>query len=459
MVLHAFHLLLILILPFLGIGTQTASAEPPNILVFVADDVNWDDFGCYGNEAIRTPNIDSLAAGGLLCKNAFLTTPQCSPTRISVLTGKYAHTVRAEDLHTPLPAGQKMVPAYLCEAGYFTGHMRKTHYGPEGEKQFDWYSKDFEFDRFLDEAGEKPFFLWVGFRDAHRPYEPGAVDPPHDPAKVKVPPYLVDDQATREDLALYYDEIARMDENIGRFLAELKTRNELENTLIVYFNDNGRPFPRAKGSLYDSGIKTALLFQWPAKLKAGSVHKGLSSLIDLAPTLLEAAGVPIPEEMQGTSMLPRLLDPDLPGRDSVYSERNWHNCDEHMRSVRTLKYKLIRNAYTDLPHGTAADLSRSPSWRSLKDLKDAGKLAPEQSQIFQVPRPSHELYDVEADPWEFNNLAEDPDHAAVVKELESKLDQWTRETDDFPPTERRRHDDTDRFTGIKFMKSVPDLIE
>lgn len=433
----------------LNLGAVFGQADPPNILVFLVDDVGWDDFGCYGNEAIRTPNIDSLAAGGLLCRNAFLTTPQCSPTRISALTGKYAHTTRTEDLHTPLPEGERILPAYLREAGYFTGSMRKTHYGPEGEKQFDWYSQDLDFGKFLDETQDKPFFLWVGFRDAHRPYEPGAVDPPHDPAQVKVPPYLVDDLTTREDLALYYDEIARMDGDIGRCIEELRRRGKIDNTLIVYFNDNGRPFPRAKGSLYDSGIRTALLFQWPAKIKAGAVHEGLSSVIDLAPTLLEAAGTPIPEAMQGTSMLPRLFEPDLPGRDAVFSERNWHNCDEHMRSVRTMRYKLIRNAYTDLPHGTPADLSRSPSWRSLKELKDRGELAPEQSQIFQVPRPDLELYDVESDLWELHNLADDPGSNEVLKTLEAQLDRWIAETDDFPPTERRREDDTDRFTGIK----------
>ena len=178
----------------------------PNVLIFVADDVGWRDFGFMGNDAIETPNLDRLAAGGLLFTHAFLTTPQCSPTRISVLTGKYPHATGAEDLHMPLPAGERLLPSYLKAGGYFTGHMRKTHYGAEGNAQFDWYDEDLaKFPEFLTASGDQPFFMWVGFRDAHRGYEPGAFDPPHDPAKVRVPPYLSDDDGTRQVLARYYD--------------------------------------------------------------------------------------------------------------------------------------------------------------------------------------------------------------------------------------------------------------
>lgn len=428
-------------------------SRPPNVLIFVADDVDWQDFGCYGNEVIRTPHIDDLARRGLRCEQAILTTPQCSPTRISLLTGRYAHTVGAEDLHTPLPDGELFVSTYLQRAGYFTGHMQKTHYGPNGNRQFEWYSKQLEdFDQFLDAAGERPFFLWVGFRDAHRPYEPGAVDPPHDPATVRVPPHLADTPETREDLALYYDEIRRLDGVIGSCVAELERRELLDDTLIVFFGDNGAPFPRAKGTLYDAGIRTPLVFCWPRVIDSGQVYGGLVSLIDLAPTILEVAGIERPEAMQGQSILAALGDPSLPGRPFAFSERNWHDCDEHLRSVRSERYKLIRNAYLDKPYGNPGDVLNSPSWKSLLALREADRLTPLQEQVFRVPRPEIELYDLARDPWESKNLADDSAYAEVRGELIAALDAWCEATGDFPPEQRRRDDIVDRLSGEWFSR-------
>ncbi|MGE3808092.1 MAG: sulfatase [Gemmataceae bacterium] len=437
-------------------GPLPAADDKPSILVLLADDVDARDYGCYGNDAIRTPNIDALAKGGLLCENAFLTTSSCSPTRISVLTGKYPHATGAEDLHMPLPADQTFVSTYLKKQGYFTGHMLKTHYGPNGIKQFDWYGKKVdEFPQFLDKAGDKPFFCWVGFNDAHRPYKKGTIDPPHDPKEVKVPPYLADTPETRADLALYYDEISHMDGDIGSMVAELKKRKRFDNTLIVFFGDNGRPFPRAKGTAYDSGIGTPLVFSWPTTIKPGSKHTGLASVIDLAPTFLEIAGLDKPADMQGKSMLPVLKDPSQPGRKYIFAERNWHNCDEHIRCVRSQQYKLIRNAYLELPYGNPSDVSSCPSWKSLLELKKAGKLTPQQELLFRKPRPRLELYDMQKDPWEFDNLADKPEYAKVVKELEAELDRWTKETNDFPPERRRRDDNTHRETGVKFTQEIP----
>ena len=439
--------------------TADDKSDQPNVVILLADDVDWKDFGCYGNDAIRTPEIDDLAKTGLLFQNAFLTTSSCSPTRISVLTGKYPHATGAEDLHMPLPADEVFISSYLQEAGYHTGHMQKTHYGPNGDKQFQWYSKGSDIRPFIKEAGEKPFFLWVGFRDAHRPYKPNAVDPPHDPAKVKVPPYLADTPETRADLALYYDEITHMDEQIGDMKKALAEAGESENTLIIFFSDNGRPFPRAKGTAYDSGLGTPLVMSWPKMIKPSQTHAGLASVVDLAPTVLAAAGVPVPKQMQGRSMLPILKNPKLPGHKMVFGERNWHNADEHIRCVRTDRYKLIRNAYLDQPLGNPADCSMSPSWDSLLKLKAKGELTPEQAQLFVAPRPALELYDLRQDPWEFNNLASDPNFAEEITKLGAALDHWEAETGDFPAEKRRRGDNVNRETGKKFMKTIPPLTD
>ena len=446
-----------LVLIGVGMNGLSHAQTPPNIVFFVADDVGWKDFGCYGNDVIRTPNIDALATRGLKFENAFLTAAQCSPSRISMLTGRYPHATGAEDLHMPLLEGDKILPSFLKEAGYFSGHMKKKHYGEFAEAQFDWYDNGLgKLDDFLGAAQERPFFLWVGFQDAHRPYEAGTVDPPHDPATVTVPAYLADTPETREDLALYYDEVSRMDGVIGEFVATLEARELRHNTLIIFLSDNGMPFPRAKGTVYDSGIGTPLVMSWPKGIVEGSTYAGLTTVVDLAPTLLNLVELSTKGRgFQGKSMLQVLMGRNPAGRQHVFSERNWHDCDEHIRSVRTRRYKFIRNAYLELPHGTASDLGRSPSSKALRDIMAKGMLSPEQLMLFQVPRPRVELYDLKHDPGEFINIAETAEGKRVAAELEEVLDEWGRETGDFSPDYRRRADISDRYTGERFQKEIP----
>jgi N-sulfoglucosamine sulfohydrolase len=439
-----------------------APAARPNILVFVADDLGWRDLGIYGNRGIRTPNIDRLARSGLRVVHAFGTTPQCSPSRISTLTGEYSHATRTEDLHTPLPDGQRILPSYLEAQGYFTGMMAKTHLGPNGNRQFQWYSPELSaaLPGFLDSAGTRPFFLWVGFHDPHRPYERDAIARPHSPAAVTVPPYLADTPETRADLALYYDEISRMDGEIGRMLTELERRKLRGNTLVVFFSDNGAPFPREKGTLYDAGTRTPLIFSQPGVIRPNTVYdRGLLSTVDLAPTLFELAGAAPPAAMQGRSFRALLTAPEtFRGRDSVFSERNWHDCDEHQRAIRTPRFKLIRtDAYTELPLCITADIGSSPSFQALRARVRTGRLTAAQRRLFEVPRARLELYDLVNDPWELRNVADDPGYAAEVRRLAGMLEDWIEQSDDFPATYRVRDDNTDRITGVPFSTKIPPL--
>jgi arylsulfatase A-like enzyme len=423
----------------------------PNILVLVADDAGYRDFGCYGNGTISTPNIDRLSKEGLRFNNAFLTISQCSPSRISILSGLYPHQTGAEDLHMPLPDNIKLLPSYLKAKNYYTGMLRKSHLGPNGEKQFDFYSNNLnDFNDFLDSAKSNPFFIWVGFVDPHRPYSKDIIENPQDPEKVYVPPYLVDNSETRDDLADYCNEIMRMDSKIGEYVKSLKERKFYENTLIIFFSDNGAPFPREKGTVYDAGVKTPLIFTWKDEIKKTGVFEGLTSLIDLTPTLLDIAGIKIPDNLSGESMLEILKDQSLPGREYIFAERNWHNCDEHIRMVRSKNYKLISNAYTESPFGSPADISNSPSWLSLYQLKQKKELSAAQELLFQVPRPEYEFYDLRNDPMELNNLIDSGKYKTEIKRLKMVLEGWRTTTNDFSPQERRRKDNTDRITGVKF---------
>jgi N-sulfoglucosamine sulfohydrolase len=460
-VVHGLSVLAMVAHP-LPLPAQASPEAPPNILVFVADDLGWRDLGVYGNTVVRTPNIDRLARSGLRVERAFGTSPQCSPSRISILTGRYPHTTRAEDLHMPLPDGERILPSYLQWQGYYTGMMAKTHLGPLGERQFQWYSPETSaaLPGFLDSAGDKPFFLWVGFHDPHRPYQPGAIPHPHSPSKVRVPPYLADTPETRADLALYYDAIARMDADIGRMLDILEKRRLLENTLVIFLSDNGAPFPREKGTLYDPGTRTPLIFSWPREIDAGSVFDlGLVSTVDLAPTIMELTGATPPRAMQGRTFRSMLADPkSYAGRTYVFSERNWHDCDEHQRAVRTTRFKLIRtDAYTDLALCTAADIGGSPSFLALRAWSRGGRLTAAQKRLFEAPRARLELYDLAADPWELRNVADDPRYAKEVRELAAVLQDWMEQTNDFPATYRVRDDNTDRITGVPFTSKIPPL--
>ena len=438
--------------------SQSSEATRPNIIVFLADDLGWRDLGVYGNRFIRTPHIDGLARAGLRVERAFGTSPQCSPSRISMLTGKYPHTTRTEDLHTPLQGGERILPSLLQAQGYFTGHMAKTHYGSEAERQFQWYSPIVadSFPAFLREAGDRAFFLWVGFREPHRPYH-DSVPRVHQPARVVVPPYLADTPETRRDLARYYDAVSMMDAEIGRVMAELERRKLDENTLVIFLSDNGAPFPREKGTLYDAGTRTPLILTWPKVISRGQVYgRSIVITIDLPGTLLEVAGS-TSAETKRRSFAALLTNPSgYPGNDYVFSERNWHDCDEHQRAVRTSRFKLIRtDAYTELPLCTAADIGSSPSFQALRTRAKSGRLTAAQRRLFEAPRARLELYDVAGDPWELRNVAEDPRYARELRELTAVLQKWMEQSDDFPGTFRVRDDNTDRITGLPFTSKIP----
>lgn len=443
-------------------------SQQPNIVVFIADDAGM-DYGCYGNHVIQTPNIDKLAQNGLLMEKAFLTSPQCSPSRTSMLTGRFAHTIGTEDLHhTEMSDTLKTLPGELKKAGYYTGVMLKEHFGSHVAKDFIYHDNGFRpdyvegkwnekaisyFREFLDKTEDRPFFMWLGFVDPHRPYKDkmNAAPEVHSPSDIKnVPPYLADTKETKADLAAYYDEIHRMDNHIGQMVGELEKRGLIENTVIVFISDNGYPFPRGKGSLYDSGIQTPMVIQWKGKIEPESIYKELVSTIDLTPTLLDIAGIEPAEEFYGESFKPALFDQSVPGREMIFAERNWHGWDDYVRCVRTEKYKLIFNGYYDLILG-AVDGYSSPSWTALRDRWREGDLTYEQRQVFEFPRPRIELYDLENDPYEVNNIADRQEHInSTVRTLYRELAKWQAETNDHPPYKRRLEDKIDRVTGAYF---------
>ena len=447
----------------------------PNIIVFIADDLGM-DLSCYGAKGIKTPNIDKLAHEGVMFTNMFHTAPQSSPSRTCMMSGQFAHTIGTEDLHVGINDTTKLLPYYLKQAGYHTGILLKTHIGNNGIAQYDYYDKgtyDYftgnysiekmlgNIDTFLNQKKEKPFFLWCGFIDPHRPYtndeiKQNIAPEVTNPNDIKVPPFMINDKQTRKDMAHYYDEIVRLDAHVGRIMDTLESRGLLENTLILFLSDNGSPMPRSKGFLYDSGIRSPFIAYWKNKTLQNVRYENLSSTIDIAPTILDVAGLSIPAHMYGKSMKPAFNDLNTPGYEYVFSERNWHGTDEHIRSVRTQKYKMIVNEYPYLPVGNISDLAESGAWFSLLKAYRNSKLKQNYWQSFKFPRTQVEIYDLENDPNELHNLAEDGSWESfrISKLLLPLLDKWKKETKDIPSFQHKSTDKSDRLTGLPFTKIV-----
>lgn len=433
-------LLLVTMVPPVGYGAS--DEQTPNFVVFIADDQGEGDLGCYGHPVLETPNIDRLAADGMRFDRAFLTISSCSPTRCSFLTGRYPHNTGAEDLHQPLPADQKTMAWYLGRAGYHTMSVGKWHLGQPEKRNWDRVVECAARDTASEAVAllearpeEEPFFFWVATKDPHRPFDADAVKTPHDPADVVVPPYLPDHPLIRREIAQYYDEIKRFDNHVGIVLAELERQEVLDRTFVVYVSDNGMPFPRAKTTLYDSGIHTPLLVRYPPLVEAGTVQKGLVSTIDVAPTILELAGVE-QSTMEGRSLIPMLRDPSARLRDAVFAEANWHDFEKFTRAVRTERFLLVRNYYWDKPLWNSVDSINSITWKGFMEVHKMGKLTPAQSFLFVEPRPFEELYDVTADPHALDNVVDDPGRRAELARLRTLLDNWRVETGDRMPAER-----------------------
>jgi arylsulfatase A-like enzyme len=293
---------------------------------------------------------------------------------------------------------------------------------------------------------DKPFFLWLAAVDPHRDYKHGIIANPTKPEEVVVPPYLPNEKEVREDLALYYDEIVRLDSFVGNFIDELGKQNLSDNTVVLFISDNGRPFPGDKTTLYDGGIKTPWIIKWPDKIKAGTVSKSMVSSVDIASTFLNLSSVEVPQVFEGVDFSPVLYDAKKEIRESIYAEDHWHDFEDYSRALRTKKYKYIRNFYPDLPNTPSADALRSPTFRTMQKLYAEGKLNDAQLRCFSSPRPEEELYDMESDPYEINNLAGNKEYFSVLEKFRKEMKEIRMSLHDSLPT-KRTPDEFDRETG------------
>jgi len=435
----------LLVFCFLSLCGLTISAQnnKPNVIIFIADDVSFDDWGCYGNKQVQTPNIDKLAAAGIRFNNFYLTASSCSPSRNSIITGRYPHNTGAAELHTQPPVEMVSFPEMLKNNGYYTVSSGKFHLGEYARRGFNLIHEDI---KQVGNGGEekwmsaitgrpknKPFFMWFAAFDAHRDWGENSFSGTHKPDELEPPFYLADGMKTKTDLAAYYDEIKRFDHHVGQIVAELKRQKVLDNTIIIVMADNGRPFPHSKTRVNDRGMKTPFVVHWPKKIKKSAISNSLVSVIDIAPTILDIAGIGAPEQFQGKSFSKIIKKPQSTFRKTVFAEHNWHDYEAHERMVRDKNYMYILNSRPFFPQLGPADAVGSPSYEELIEVKKKGQITEFQADIFVNPRPQEEFYDVNADPFQFNNLASNAEVANEMERLRKVLQNWMDDTGDNIP--------------------------
>jgi N-sulfoglucosamine sulfohydrolase len=439
--LHA----LLLLLPA-AVATAAPARPDRSVLLLIGDD-HGRHVGAYGDPVARTPHIDGLATRGTRFENAFATVSSCSSSRAVMLTGLHTHQNGqyglAHAVHNQSTfEWVETLPSLLSRSGYRTGLVGKKHVKPDRLYPFDVEvagpalagnrnvaAMAEAAGAFLRDSAGRAFFLVIGFSDPHREFQgrrsfPGLpARPPVDPSSVRVPAFLPDLPEVRADLADYYESVQRLDAGVGLVLDELRKAGRERDTLVVYLSDNGMPFPGAKTNLYDAGIRLPLVAAAPAAGRRGVGSRAMVSFVDLAPTLLDWAGVPGPSyPLPGRSWLGILEQEDAPGWDEVYASHQFHEIHMYypMRAVRTRRFALLRNLLAERPYPLAKDILDSPTWKAMRA-----------SGVPDPPRrPAEELYDVAADPDQARNLAADPAHAATLAELRRKLDAFAERTKD-----------------------------
>lgn len=414
----------------------------PHIVLFISDDQSWHDCGPYGDRDVRTPQLDRLAREGMRFNLAFAASPTCTVSRSAIYSGLYPFRNGAHANHSLVRDGLKTLPHYMRELGYRVVIAGKTHIGPRAEFPFEY----------LENSNIMPpgknHVLWTDLNTgavdrllaghdsrralclvvcSHSPHVYWLDNDGYDPLRIKLPPYLIDTPETRAARCRYYTDVSWMDKQVGEVREALGRHGYADRTLFLFTSDQGAQWPFGKWNLYDAGIRVPLLVYWRGHTRAGRTTEAMVSLIDLLPTMIEAAGGTPPSDIDGRSFLPVLAGTTDRGRDEVFAT---HTGDKEMnrapmRCIRTRDYKYIINLAPEIPYTThiTKGPDREPYWVSWEKLAESDKKAAAVVDRYEH-RPAEELYDNRTDPYELENLAGDPGHAEALAKLREKVRQW-----------------------------------
>jgi N-sulfoglucosamine sulfohydrolase len=472
-----------LVITFFSLFLHTATAQQqakntrPNVVLIVADDHGREAVGCYGNKVVKTPNIDQLATEGTRFFNAFCTVASCSPSRSAILTGMQSHSngmygLEHQEHHFSSFDNIVSLPVLLEKAGYRTARIGKFHVAPEKVFHFQKVLQDGAVNNpasigrspvemadlckpLFTEASDQPFFLYYATDDPHRSNSvlpdgrpffdgskpnafgnraegyPNIIENTFTPEAVYVPPFLPDNRATRLELAQYYQAISRLDQGVGRLISHLKASGKYEQTVIIYISDNGAPFPGSKTTLYEPGMRLPCIIKLPNATKKNFANDAMISWVDLTPTILDLANAPanVPQ-FQGRSFKNIIEQENAKGWDEVYASHSLHEITMYypMRVLRERRYKLIYNIAWQLPYPMALDLYQSYTWQHA--IKGTTKTLGKRSIASYLQRPKFELYDLQNDPNELNNLASIAVYKHELKRMQEKLKRFQEKTHD-----------------------------
>jgi uncharacterized sulfatase len=405
----------------MGDEQPTPSARP-NILWITIED--WSpDLSCYGTKGLQTPHVDKLAAEGIRYERAFTTSPVCSTSRSAMMTGFYQNYIGANQHRTadkrPLPHGIKPIPHLLKEAGYYTALMSyKTdcNFLPDKREELftgnDWNQRE----------PDQPFFARITFGGTHRSWKRDSLRP-IDPKNVEIPPYYPDTPLVRADWANGLEQMQIVDRQVGELLQRLSDEGLAENTLVIFIGDHGRCHIRGKQFLYDGGIRIPMILRWPGKIEPNQINDDMVMSIDLCATILEAAGVEAPVPLHGKS----LRGDDVKNRKYIFSARDkMDETHDSMRAIRSRDFKLIHNLMPERPWCQFNRYKESayPVLAEMNVLHMEGKLTSEQAQFLAPSKPEFELFNLNNDPHELKNLADDENFASVKEEMLAALNNW-----------------------------------
>jgi len=424
-------------------SSRAAAAErKPNIVLAIADDMTYNDCGCYGSKQVKTPNIDRLASDGMKFSYAFTATAMCAPTRQQLYTGIFPVRNGAYPNHSRVYDGTKSIVHALEPLGYRVGLAGKSHCKPPESYPWEVVSAKGKIDyerigEFINRDPTQPYCLIFASNQPHSPWTLGdsSVYPPD---RITVPPYLVDIPETRQDLAKYYAEITYLDGQIGQCMELVKSSGSEQNTIFIFTSEQGSSFPfGGKWTCYDNGLRTTFIVRWPDKVNAGSSTNAMVQYVDVLPTLVEAAGGRPWPDMDGRSFMAVLEGKTDTHRDYVYGVHTTRGIirgseSYPIRSIRSRKFKYIMNLNHKVPFQNVLTEPRKKETLLLDKWKVAGATDPDiarRTRSFQY-RPAEEFYDVTTDPYEMNNLGDNPQYRAVMDGMRKRLLAWMEQQGD-----------------------------
>lgn len=430
--------------------------QNPNIVIYLSDDHGWEYLGCYGNPDIQTPNLDRIADEGIRCTHAFTPTPTCAPSRSTLYTGLYPARHGAMGNHTECHPTIETLPQLLRELGYRVAIAGKTHVKPETLFNFEYIGgflpkreehrrkyraegldtapvEDFLSGHRLENPNQ-PICLILGDSNPHVTWEPNKI---YDPDALSLPPYIADTPITRKALANYYQDITTMDSRIGDVDRILEKHGYTDNTLFIYTTDHGSEWPHCKWTLYDTGIRLPFIARWHGEIPAATVTDAMISHVDLLPTLIDIAGGEPSKQMDGRSFKNVLCGQQQTFRDKIYGT---HTRDGNMnvfpqRCVRDSQYKYILNLMPEnrwTTHFTEVEgipESHAEVWNSWVEKARSDPETAELVYRIQYHR-VEELYDVHADPDEFNNIAFEETSRPILEKMRADVQKWMQSQGD-----------------------------